>query len=347
MTKVQFMRRPTRIYLLMLLLVVLFANNAKSQDAPVYEQYAFDNSLINPSFTGLVDVMHVKVAHRQQWIGYGSNHTPSTSFVMFRTRLKERNGGIGGFLYTDKNGANSQTGMQVNASFHYLLRTKRTTRTILSFGFGATVFMHTFDESRFDRDIYDPIVTYGSKNYFGYDANCGVLFTHGGFLAGVSFNRLLQWTCPVYDYGRERVIGVNMNVHVGKIFWLTNQMQIAPLVIYKSNMRNMNQLDLGFHMKFLSGKKINTIYTKEENEIILGLTYKQTLDVGNISPLSISPMVGVVFKGFSLSYLCDLSLTRLQKYNYGTHQILLGYRLYRDKHTTLGKHEIASMVYEF
>lgn len=341
------MRRPLRIFLLISLMMALLSGIVKSQDAPVYEQYAFDNTLLNPSFTGLVDVMHVKVAHRQQWVGFGPNHTPSTSFVMFRSRLKERNGGIGGFLYTDKNGVNSQTGLQVNGSFHFLLRTHRRTKTILSFGIGATVFMHTIDESLFDRDIYDPIVIYGSRNYFGYDANCGFLVTHGGFMAGISFNRLLQWTCPIYDYDHEPVVGANMNVHVGKVFWLTNDMQISPLLIFKTNMENMNQLDLGFHMKFLSGKKINTIYTKEENEIVLGLTYKQTLDVGNVSPLSISPMVGVVFKGFSVSYLCDLSLTRLQRYNYGTHQLLLGYRLYRDKHTTLGKHDVASMVYEF
>lgn len=313
----------------------------------MYEQYVFDNTLLNPAFTGLVDIIQVKAAHRQQWIGFGPSNTPSTTFLMFRSRLKERDGGLGGFLYTDKNGANSQTGLQFNGSFQFLMRTKRQTRTILSFGFGATVFMHTYDETRLDRDIYDPIITYSKKNYFGYDANFGVLLTHGGLITGVSFDNLLQWTCPAYNVELERSLSVNMNVHAGKTFWLTNQMQIAPLVIYKTNMKNMHQMDLGFRMKLFSGKKIRTVYTKEENEIVIGLTYKQTLDVGNISPLSISPMVGFVFKGISVTYLCELGLTSLQKYNYGSHQIALGFRIYRDKFTTLGKHNVASMVYDF
>ena len=227
------------------------------------------------------------------------------------------------------------------------MRTKRKTKTILSFGFGATIFIHTYDESSFDRDIYDPIVNYSKRNYLGYDANFGMLLTHGGYIFGVSFNNLLQWVCPAYNVELERSPSVNMNIHAGKTFWLTPHMQIVPLLIYKTNMTNLNQMDFGVRFKILSGNKIRTIYTKDENEIVIGLTYKQTLDVGNQSPLSISPMVGVVYKGISVSYLCDIGLTNLQRYNFGTHQISLGFRLYRDKFTTLDKHNVASMVYDF
>jgi len=207
--------------------------------------------------------------------------------------------------------------------------------------------MHTYDETDFETDVYDPILNYGKKNYYGYDANFGVLLTHGGLLTGVSFDNLLQWTCPAYNQALERSPSVNMNVHVGKIFWLTNHIQLCPLVVYKTNIKNLNQVDLGLHLKLMSGKKVRTVYTKDENEIIIGLTYKQTLDVGNQSPLSISPMVGFIFKGITISYLCDFGLTGIQKYNYGSHQVALGYRFYRDKFTTLGKHNVASMVYDF
>jgi len=341
------MCKAWRILLIMFFSLVLTKNVLVAQDAPVYEQYVFDNTLLNPAFTGLVDIIQVKAAHRQQWIGFGPEKTPSTTFLMYRSRFKARDGGIGGFLYTDKNGVNSQTGLQVNGSFQFLMRTKRKTKTILSFGFGATIFLHTYDESRFDRDIYDPIVDYSTKNYLGYDANFGVLLNHGGFLAGVSFDNLLQWVCPAYNLELERSLSVNMNVHTGKTFWLSSDMQLCPLIVFKTNMKNMNQMDLGIRFKILSGNKIRTIYTKEENEIVLGLIYKQTLDVGNVSPLSISPMVGIVYKSISVSYLCDIGLTGLQRYNFGSHQIALGFRIYRDKFTTLDKHNIASMVYDF
>lgn len=341
------MRRATCILFVILFPLMFVGNKCFAQDAPVYEQYVFDNTLLNPAFTGIVDLTEVKAAHRQQWIGFGPRNTPSTTFLMVRSRLKNRNGGLGGFLYTDKNGVNSQTGLQLNGSFQFLIRTNRKTRTILSFGFGGTVFMHTYDETDFERDIYDPIVNYSKKNYFGYDANFGVLLTHGGLITGVSFDNLLQWTCPAYNQVLERSLRVNMNVHVGKIFWLTNHMQLCPLLVYKTNIKNLNQIDIGLRYKLMSGKKVRTVYTKDENEVIIGLIYKQTLDVGNCSPLSISPMIGFAFKGITISYLCDLGLTGIQKYNYGSHQIALGFRMYRDKFTTLGKHNIASMVYDF
>ena len=213
---------------------------------------------------------------------------------------------------------------------------------------GCSLFTtYTYDQTDFETDIYDPVVDYSRRNYYGYDANFGVLFTHGGFLTGVSFDNLLQWTCPAYNQALERATRINMNVHVGKIFWLTNHMQLCPLLVYKTNIKNMNQIDIGLKYKLMSGKKIRTVYTKDENEVIIGLTYKQTLDVGNLSPLSISPMVGFTFKGITISYLCELGLTGIQRYNYGSHQIALGYRWYRDKFTSLGKHNVASMVYDF
>ena len=341
------MRKAWRILLVLLFPLMVGETALFAQDAPVYEQYVFDNTLLNPSFTGLVDIIQVKAAHRQQWLGFGVDRTPRTTFLMFRSRLKDRDGGIGGFIYSDCNGANSQTGLHLNGSFQFLLRTKRQTKTILSFGIGATVFMHTYDESRFDRDIYDPIVDYSKRNYLGYDADVGLLLTHGGLIAGVSFNNLLQWVSPAYNEAIERAPSVNMNIHAGKTFWLTAQMQIVPLLVYKSNLKNLNQMDLGGRVRMLSGNKIRTVYTKDENEFTLGLTYKQTLDVGNFSPLSISPMVGIVFKGISISYLCDIGLTGLQRYNFGSHQIALGYRFYRDKFTTLDKHNVASVVYDF
>lgn len=341
------MRRAQCILLIFLFPLMLVELRCFAQDAPVYEQYVFDNALLNPAFVGIVDLVQVKAAHRQQWIGFGAENTPHTTFLMFRSRLKDRNGGIGGFIYNDRNAVNSQTGLQLNGSFQFLLRTNRKTRTILSFGFGATVFMHTYDETNFERDIYDPIVNYSSKNYFGYDANFGVLLTHGGFLSGISVNNLLQWTSPAYNQALERSPRLNMNLHVGKIFWLTNHMQLCPLLVYKTNIKNLNQIDIGVRYKLMSGKKVRTVYTKDENEVIIGLLYKQTFDVGNISPLSISPMVGFAIKGLTISYLCDISLTGIQMCNYGSHQISIGYRFYRDKFTVLGKHNVASMVYDF
>ncbi|MCF0206799.1 MAG: PorP/SprF family type IX secretion system membrane protein [Bacteroidales bacterium] len=322
---------------------------AYAQDAPVYEQYIFDNSLMNPAFVGLVDQIQIKAAHRQQWIGFGAKQTPNTSFLLFRSRLRGRDGGLGGFIYSDRNGVNSQTGLQFNGSFQFLLRTKRTTKTVLSFGFGATVYMHTHDESQFYGDAYDPIIDYTKKNYFGYDANFGVLLTHAGLIAGISCNNLLQWTSRVYNLNYEFAPHINMNVHVGKAFWVAQRIQIAPLVIFKTNFSSMNQMDMGFKFKLFSNNNnsVKTTFTKYETEFHACLIYKQTLDSGNCNPLCISPMVSLVFKGFTVSYLCDIGLTSLQRYHFGTHQIALGYRFYRDKFAALGKHNEASVAYDF
>lgn len=330
-----------------MLALMLPTLKVSAQDAPVYEQYMFDNSLLNPSFIGLVDATQVRAMHRQQWTGW--DNAPYTTLCLFRTRLKERDGGLGGYIYRDQNGANVRTGVQFGGSFQFLLKTKRSVRTILSFGITGSLFAHTLNEFGYNVENYDPIINGDRNTYLGYDLAAGALFSHRSFFVGASFDNLLQWSSRAYNSYREPVTCVLMNTHIGNTFHLSPKVYLAPTLIYKTNLKKEHQIDVEIRVKLMTGQKIKSMYIKRENEFFAGVVYKQTLDaaVGNYSPLALCPMLGFTYKGFSITYLYELGLTSIMHYNAGTHQISLGFRKYRDKQTVLGNHYTPASVYDF
>lgn len=334
-----------RVICVVIFLAIVSVPLSRAQDLPVHEQYMFDYMLVNPSFAGLSEVTSVKVIHREQWIGI--DEAPYTSFLMFKHRLKDRTGGIGGYLYSDHNGPNSKFGAQFSWSFQALLKSTRYDRVMLSFGISLKGILHVLDESGFERDIYDPIISYSRRTSFLPNANAGLLFSYNQAFIGLAFDNMLQFSDRMYNISVEPVNHVLMNVHAGNVFELKRRLQMRPAAMFKTNFYGLNQLDVNLKFHILGGKEINSIYLRYPNEFFIGFSFRETFDRHNICPLSFSPTLGFSVKAFSFMYLYDLGLTRLQLFHGGTHQICVGIRLYPDQYVNWGKHHVPLFIDDF
>lgn len=324
---------------------IALCSSLKAQDLPVHEQYMFDYMLVNPSFAGMSEVTSVKVIHREQWIGI--DDAPRTSFLLFKHRLNERTGGVGGYIFSDKNGPNSKYGGQLTWSFQALLDSKRYSRTILSFGISFRALLHTLDETGFENTIYDPIITYSKQTSFIPNANAGLVLSYNQAFLGLSFDNLIPWSDRMYNFTIEPVNFVLMNVHTGNIFVLSRKVQFRPSVMFKTNFHGLNQLDVNAKFHVFGNKPIRSVYIRYQNEFWFGFSYRQTLDYNNISALSLSPTFGFTIDKFSFMYLYDLGLTHLQLFHSGTHQICVGIRFFHDKYRNWGKHSIPVFTDDF
>ncbi|MBN2777864.1 MAG: type IX secretion system membrane protein PorP/SprF [Bacteroidales bacterium] len=326
-------------------LVFVFGNHLNAQNMPVHEQYMFDFMLVNPAFAGISEVTSVKMIHREQWVGI--DDSPSTSFLMFKHRLKGRAGGIGGYIYSDNNGPNSYNGAQFSWSWQALLSAKRYNKMILSFGMSFRGLIHSLDESKFDRDLYDPIVDYSRKATFVPNANAGVVLSYKQHFLGASFENLIPFSDRMYNVSVEPIKYVIMNIHTGHILQLTPKVQFRPSALVKTNFHGLNQLDVNFKFHLMSGKEVRSVYIRYQNEIWLGLSYNQTLDWMHSAPLSLSPALGLNYHAFTFMYLYDLGLTSLQSCHFGSHQISIGIRFWHDKYYNWDKHLIPSFNDDF
>ncbi len=328
-----------------LVLSIMAVSLAQGQELPVHEQYMFDYMLVNPSFAGISEITSVKMIHRQQWIGI--DEAPNTSFLLFKHRLGDRTGGIGGYIFSDHNGANSNYGAQLSWSFQALLKSTRYNKMILSFGASFRGSLHVLDETGFDRDIYDPIITYSKLTTFIPNANVGTMFSYNQSFIGASFDNLFQWSDRMYNMSIEPLNHVIMNVHTGHIIQLQRRSQIRPSAMFKTNFNGLSQLDINLKFHLMGGKEINSVYLRYPNEVWVGFSYRHTIDWLNSAPLSFSPAVGFSVKAFSFMYLYDLGLTSLQLYHGGSHQICIGIRLYKDQYVNWDKNRIPSFTEDF
>jgi type IX secretion system PorP/SprF family membrane protein len=327
------------------ILLTIGVLSARAQELPVHEQYMFDYMLVNPAFAGLSEVTSIKMIHREQWVGI--ENSPNTSFLIFKRRIKDRTGGIGGYVFSDNNGPNSKFGAQLSWSFQALLKSTRFDRSILSFGMSFRGLVHVLDESKFERELYDPIINYTRDVSFVPNANAGAMFSYNQSFIGVSFENLIPWTDRMYDISVEPLTYVFMNIHTGHIIPLMRNIQLRPSAMYKTNFHGLNQIDCNIKCNLQSGKKIHSVYLRFPNEVWFGLSYRQTLDWKNISALSLSPTFGFNVGRFTFAYLYDLGLTTLQSYNYGTHQISVGLRFFPDQYVNWDKHSIPLFTDDF
>jgi type IX secretion system PorP/SprF family membrane protein len=334
-----------RFVFIISLLLIVSITTVKSQDLPVHEQYFLDWTLVNPSFMGLTESTSFKLMHREQWIGI--ENSPRTSLFLFKRRIPDRTGGYGGYIFSDRNGPSSKHGFMFSWSYQAMLDVKRYDRLILSFGMSLKGLIHVLNESGFERHLYDPIIDYTSKTSFVPNANAGFLISYGNYFLGFSFENFFQYTDKLYDQILEPPPRVLMNAHSGVIFNLNHKMQIRPSALYKSNFGGLNQMDINAKFSVFSGKDVRSVFVRYENEFWIGLSYKHTLDYKNNAPLSLSPSFGFNIGSLTIAYLYDMGLTSLQLYHYGTHQLAIGYRIFPDKFTNWGKHNVPVFLDDF
>ena len=99
--------------LLILAVIVFFSTQiAKAQEGlPVYSDFLTDNYyLIHPSMAGVANCSKVRITGRQQW--FGDDDAPALLTASINGRIGDSQSGIGGIVYSDKNGFHSQKGLQ-------------------------------------------------------------------------------------------------------------------------------------------------------------------------------------------------------------------------------------------
>ena len=104
----------------MLVIGLLSIHLANSQEGlPIYTDYLTDNYyLIHPSMAGAANCSKVRLTARQQWFGH--EDAPKLLTLSMNGRIGESQSGIGGILYTDKNGYHSQTGAYATYAHHIM-----------------------------------------------------------------------------------------------------------------------------------------------------------------------------------------------------------------------------------
>ncbi len=303
----------------------------QAQEEIVCDQYHFNYYLVNPAVAGAERCTHLMLTGKFQWLGM--DDAPMTQTLSARTRILN-NVGLGAYLYNDKNGYSYRQGGEFTFAYHipltennrYMMKQRSITRQ-LSFGISLMVNHLNFDKKLFDEDnaANDNVLGNGGDNKgFYFNANVGAYFLWDNFFAGYSMSNLIptEMTELGIDEPKRPLTGYGF---LGYDVDLVNNMTIEPSAMFKFNVDDSRQLD--FNLKFMQ-----TLPSNEDFSYWLQVSYRHTLDPDNASPLALYPMGGIRYKGFHVGYAYQVGLTALNRQNYGSHEIMLGYTWCVTKH---------------
>ncbi len=304
----------------MAILMLCISFTGAGQQVPIYSQYLFNKFLINPAVAGSDGFTSFNLTAREQWIGYsGAPRTVSfsvqgrvlkkPSFVKSsagKRRNVYRPGsdgkiGIGGYVFSDRNGLIQRTGFQATYAYHIWVRQS----TQLSFGLALTGYHFKIDETKINfEDPNEPWLTNDlRRGIFVPDANFGIHILNprytGGFAIEQLFQSLGKFGSDAYDdFKMER----HYNLFGTYLFETGRYTELQPSFIFRMSEQLMPQADIGLTYIF-------------KQEFWGGLAYR----TGG----AIIANIGFQYQRMFFGYSFDYTMQEIQRVTYGTHEITI------------------------
>jgi len=290
---------------------------AAGQQLPLYSQYLYNKFLINPAVAGSDGYTSFNLTAREQWVGYYG--APRTFSFSVQTRMLKRSYilkhisarrkvfrpktdgrvGLGGYVFSDKNGIVHRTGFQLSYSYHLWLRKE----TQLSMGLAFTGYHFKIDEKEIDfEDSNEPWLNNDlRRGIFVPDATCGVYLLNARYNVGISADQLFEATAKIGDFAYKNYrLDRHYYVFGDYTFKLNTRMDIMPSALVMMSEQLKPQADIG----------VTYIYNQA---FWIGLTYRTSK--------AIIANLGVKYENLFIGYSFDFTMSEIQNVTYGTHEI--------------------------
>ncbi len=294
-----------RQYILILLFLGSVAQ-ASAQQLQTSSMYDLQGLFHNPSTAGVQGSL-VGVSYRTQWSSISGS--PKTATVFGSFDMPQHNIGIGGYIYNDKTGPTSRTGVQLAFAKHIPL----SNGAKFSLGIEARGLQFAIDRAKLTESLgADPAIG-ASDNKFKFDAGFGISYTGKKLQVGVAASQLIQSKLDFYTGNLTRTEEGRLYRHYyfhGKYKWnVDDATTISPnfLVIYLPNAPTEYQF----------GARV------EHNELFwwgVGYRVKQSFLLS--AGLNVN-------KKFTIGYAFDIYSTPISVYDAGAnaHELLLRYNI--------------------
>lgn len=178
------------IILVFALATGMYAGAQQLQTSSVYE---LQGMLHNPANAGVNKTNFVGATYRTQWSSISD--APKTATVFGSFAFPQQKMGVSGYLYNDKTGPTSRTGIQLSVAKHIVFQNG----SIFSLGLETRFQQFSINQSKLV-DILgasDPAVA-NADNSFKFDAGFGISYTNERLQLGASVAQLLQSKLDFY-----------------------------------------------------------------------------------------------------------------------------------------------------
>lgn len=285
--------------LIVIIAVILLTISANAQQDPQYTQYMYNMNVLNPAYAGSKDALNINFLARSQWVGFEG--APKTITLGLHAPVG-KNVGLGLSVIVDKLGPLEE--QNIYGDFSYTLNLNNNAKLALGLKAGYTFY-----------NLCIPClttITPGDESLNNNNANkafpnfgVGAFYYTEKFYAGVSIPNLLQ--SFHFDKSGGQVTRASETKHLflttGYVFNLSQSLKLKPSIMAKAIEGTPLSIDFSGNLLF-------------NDKIEAGLSYR--LDE------SFSALINIrVSKSLRIGYAYDHTLTNLQEFNTGSHEVLL------------------------
>lgn len=304
--EIQMIRNSLILNILFLLLLGLYSEDVSGQQDPQYTQYMYNTMSVNSAYAGQRERLSVTGLYRAQWVGLDG--APRTQTFGIHSPLRNESIGLGLSIVNDELGPAKETSASGNFSYTIPLND-----TDLKLSFGLNAGFHILETDWSKGIIQNPNDALFQNNLSLFSPTIGTgLYMHSRkWYVGLSVPNFL--TTNHYDDFRESLATERLHFFLigGYVFDLNEDFKFKP----------------AFMGKAVSGAPLiadvsGNFWYKEK--LTLGMAWRWDDSISGLAGFQISEDI---FIGYSYDY----TTTALNKYNDGTHEIILRFELQKLK----------------
>lgn len=275
--------------------------SATAQQEPQYTQYMYNTMSVNPAYAGSTGATEAALLYRSQWVGISG--APQTQSFSIHSPLRNENLGLGLSIVNDKIGPSDELYFDGNFAYSVPLGYEKR----LAFGLKAGARMLNIDWSKgryYDND--DVLLNQNINNQIKLAVGAGIYYYTNKWYVGLSVPSFLKNN--YYDDVQESIDYDRMHFYLmgGYVFDLNPNLKFKP----------------AFLVKAVSGAPITADISANfmiQEKFVIGGAYRTDDSVSILAGFQISP-------SFFLGYSFDYTVSELNKYNDGSHEIILRYQ---------------------
>lgn len=287
-----------KIYPIIILLFISVSANA--QQLPQFTQYMYNTISINPAYAGNRDAISVVGLHRSQWAGIEG--APETQTLSIHSPLRNEKIGLGVSVINDNIGYENYT--YAYADFSYTINVSA--YTTLSFGLKGGMSYYNLEEELMTSVPDDPFFYGDTFNRWTPNFGAGLYLSSQDWYMGLSAPKFIN-----NDNNEHSEYVALEQVHYyltgGYVFDLNQNVKLRPTALAKVTKGAPLSVDISATAIF-------------NEKFYLGANYRFDDAIGAFVDFQIMP-------SFRLGYGYEYSVSDLQPYTSGSHEILLIYEL--------------------
>lgn len=196
-----------KIYFLSILsfYLILDFNPLFSQQFPDFSLFRENVFLFNPAVAGTEQAMVGNISLRKQFSNI--NDAPFSANLAFHTFIKDKNIGLGGYLFNDFTGPTSFTGLNFSFAYHIVFSEYRAGLSeykALSFGLSLSAVQHRLNANKIklDQEIDEALFRTRGSQFFP-DASFGIHYKSKRLFVSASVPQLLHLDVPINGQNGE------------------------------------------------------------------------------------------------------------------------------------------------